>query len=175
MEFQDHAGAGFAMMPAAPSLPGGAVCGTTRRPKREGWCLMARLKRMALVMLVVAALSLTAQTADSMLTLACQGTVTDMTTDQSKPEPISMGLIINFTTGAVRGFSYPGMDFSVKITGMNDVTLAFGGSSPPNDALDWSISGSIDRVTGDVEATSRVSNRKTHVNLANIGELLAEM
>lgn len=51
---------------------------------------------------------------------------------------------------SVQGFGYPGlMDYPVKITGINNVTVAFGGSSPANQVIsNWSITGSIDRVAG---------------------------
>lgn len=65
---------------------------------------------------------MTAQAADSTLTLACQGTATSGTGD---PEPISMGIIVNFTNRTVEGFGYP-----VKITDVSEVTVTFGGSHP---------------------------------------------
>jgi hypothetical protein len=43
---------------------------------------------------------------------------------------------------------------------MNDVTVVFGGSHNYGPSV-ASISGSIDRVTGDVEATSTISEAKT--------------
>ena len=46
------------------------------------------------------------------LTLACKGTVTSSL--DSKPEPLSMGIIINFTTRTVQGFGLPGADYPVK-------------------------------------------------------------
>jgi hypothetical protein len=57
-----------------------------------------------------------------------------------------MGIIINFTTRTVQGFGLPGADYPVTITA-NDVTVTFSGQK------EWdSMSGSIDRVTGDVVA-----------------------
>jgi hypothetical protein len=58
------------------------------------------------MLLALAALSIsTAQAAEptGTLTLACQGTVTGTGTEE-KPELISMGVIVNFTTGMVQGF-----------------------------------------------------------------------
>src|SRR5262245_1690549 len=79
----------------------------------------------------------TAQAADSTLTLACQGTVTEtMMEEEKKPEPISMGIIVNFTNRTVQGFGNPdtkyGEDFPVKITGANEVTISFQGERPDN-------------------------------------------
>jgi hypothetical protein len=109
------------------------------------------------VTIVVAGLS-RAQAADTVLTLACQGTTTSGVED-AKPEPVSMGLIVNFTNRTVQGFGSPGViDYPVKITAWNEVTVAFLGSE---DKYRSSIRGSIDRVTGDVEATSMVTDAKT--------------
>jgi hypothetical protein len=108
---------------------------------------------------MVAAVSMTAQAANETLALACQGTMIDKHKD-AKPESISMGIIVNRT---VHGFGYPGReDFPVKITAMDEVTVVFGGSgqSKPK-PFKHSIHGNIDRVTGDVEATSTLSNAQT--------------
>jgi len=102
----------------------------------------------------------TAQAADTTLTLACQGTTLGGTED-AKPEPVSMGIIINFTKMTVQGFGDPGLlDYPVKISGINDVTVSFGGSHESGPTL-ASIIGSLDRVTGDLNATSMVTNTKT--------------
>jgi hypothetical protein len=50
----------------------------------------------------------TALAADTTLTLACKGTTTDTAKEDSKPEPFSMGIIVNFTTRTVTGFTFPG-------------------------------------------------------------------
>jgi hypothetical protein len=56
---------------------------------------------------MVAAVSMTAQAADDTLTLACQGTATDITQPvDGKPEPISMGIIVNLTKGIVAGIHF---------------------------------------------------------------------
>jgi hypothetical protein len=95
----------------------------------------------------------TAQAADTTLTLACQGTTN---LNNAKLEPISMGIIVDFTNRTVQGFGFPDShDFPVKITGMNEVTITFHGS---NQAGNMSITGSIDRVTGDVEARNQAAS-----------------
>jgi hypothetical protein len=108
---------------------------------------------------------MTAQAADQTLMLACKGTATEtMMEEVAKPEPISMGIIVNFTNRTVQGFGEPGLvDFPVKIVGINEVTVSFHGENPegPNPVTNWSIRGTIDRVTGDVDATSTVMNLKT--------------
>ena len=51
---------------------------------------------------MVAGLSMTAQAAEpATMTLACKGTVTDLRTPNAKPEPLSMGIIVNFTARTI--------------------------------------------------------------------------
>src|SRR5262245_2969081 len=101
----------------------------------------------------------TAQGADPTLTLACQGTATAGIED-AKPEPVSMGVIVNFTKNTVQGFGDPGfIDYPVKITGINDVIVSFRCTQELGPTFS-SITGSIDRVTGDLNATFMVTNTK---------------
>jgi hypothetical protein len=101
----------------------------------------------------------TAQSADEILTLACKGTKTSGLTD-NKPEPVSMGIIVNFTKRTVHGFGSPGvMGVPVEIIAWNDVTVEFLGSEGRKLEIAL-IKGTIDRVTGDVEATSMMTNTK---------------
>ena len=104
----------------------------------------------------------TAHAADTTLTLACQGTVIEtMMEEEKKPEPISMGIIVNFTNRTVQGFGHPGViDYPVQITAWNEVTVAFRGSGVFGDQ-NISIAGTIDRVTGDLEATNVFRGPKT--------------
>ena len=96
-----------------------------------------------------------AEAQQSALTLACKGT----TTSDEKSEPISMGIIVNFTTRTVQGFGYPGLlDYPVKITGANDAI--FGGSQEMGASMS-SVIGSKDRVTGDVQTTLMSTDTKT--------------
>jgi hypothetical protein len=107
----------------------------------------------AAAMLVVAGLSTMAQAAETgTLTLACSGTVVG-NYESAKPQPFSTSVIVNFTAGTVQGFG-PGMiDVRIKITGVNDVSVAFDGSGKGNSGVSvWSINGSVDRVTGDMRA-----------------------
>jgi len=75
------------------------------------------VRRCACIALAVMLVGLSsAHAADTTLTLACQGTVTVGTTGDEKPEPVSMGIIVNFTKQTVHGFGYPGMtDYPVNI------------------------------------------------------------
>jgi len=94
----------------------------------------------------------------STLTLACSGTTV---AGYEKPEPGSMSLIIDFSAGTVQGFCTPGlMDVPVRVRGINEVTVTFGGFGRVASS-DWSILGSVDRVTGDLEATQHLTDSKT--------------
>ena len=122
--------------------------------------------RVIMLIAMVTCLSMTAEAADETLPLACQGTVTEtMMEEEKKPEPISMGIIVNFTNSTVQGFGNPdpNEDFPIKITGVNEVTISFQGKRPdnPKAATDRRIEGTIDRVTGDVNATDTLTNLKT--------------
>jgi hypothetical protein len=90
-------------------------------------------------------------TATATLALACEGTVVDKIKLDANPEPISMGIIVNFTARTVTGFR--GANFPVAITNVDEVRLSFRGlnSSPGFFAA---VYGSMDRVTGAVEATT---------------------
>jgi hypothetical protein len=96
--------------------------------------LCARVMALA----VMLAGLLTAQAADTTLTLACQGTVAEtMMGEENKPEPISMGIILNFTSRTVQGFGTP-----VKITAWDDVIVKF---SEDNRSSEATFIGSIPR------------------------------
>jgi hypothetical protein len=128
-----------------------------------------QMYRAGAFLLLVWGFAATAQAQPVTLTLACKGTTT-FPADSSDPDakqPISMGIIVNFTERTVQGFGFPGLlDYPVKITAANDVTIAFGGSSHAFPTSVASIMGSIDRVTGDVEATSMLSDPKTNKTIS---------
>jgi hypothetical protein len=102
---------------------------------------------------MVAGPLITAEAADTTLTLACQGA---RKTDNAKPEPISMSIIVNFAARIVTGFA--DKDYPVTITRFDNVYISFSGS---NKSDSWRIEGSIDRVTGDTVATSMWRNPTT--------------
>ena len=108
------------------------------------------------MMLLAVALSI-AQAAEptGTLTLACEGTTTNTVGPDAKPEPVSMGVVVNFTTRTVQGFGTGLLDYPVEITAVNEETIAFGGASKPSNVVQHSIiSGAVDLVTGELEATS---------------------
>src|SRR6516164_8864356 len=95
------------------------------------------------------------------LTLACEGTTTTKNIEtqvDETPEPISMGIIVDFAARMVDGFGV-----LVPITDVGDVTVVFY-SNDPGDAdahINTTIFGTIDRMTGEVRAA------KIWVGLAN--------
>ena len=102
-----------------------------------------------------------AHAADATLWLSCEGmvTVTDKVTvtdntkmeADAKPEPVTANVVVDFTGRTVQGLFYlrSSLDYQVKITAMDKATVTFGGNSESK-----VISGKIDRVTGDMSATS---------------------
>ena len=93
------------------------------------------------------------------VTLACEGTATDKTDlrELAKPEPVSMGLIIDFTTNSVAGFPSFSAD-RVKIIVVDKTTFGFSGT----DGTGGAVFGTADRATGDVEATMERWNDETN-------------
>ena len=114
---------------------------------------------------MVAGLVITAQAAEpTTLTLACEGMATDKTDlsrEAARPEPVSMGLIIDFTTKTVAGFERVFPSFSaarVKITVVDDTSIGFSGT----DGSGGAVFGMVDRITGDVEAATEHWNHETN-------------
>jgi hypothetical protein len=83
------------------------------------------------LLLALAGLSIsTAQAAEGVLTLTCQGrTITKIGTGPSKEEPMSMGVIVNFTARTVTGFRPRSDDIPVEISAVNEKAV-----DPPCDA-----------------------------------------
>jgi hypothetical protein len=107
-------------------------------------------------------LSMTVRAADAVLTLACQGTTSDRMKDakDTKPEPLSIGVIVNFTNRTVQGLLLPSSE-SVPITDVTDLAIVFGGP-----LTQGSVNGNIDRVTGELVAAFFWSNAiSTHYTL----------
>jgi hypothetical protein len=113
--------------------------------------------RILVVVAMITGLS-TAQAAEATLTLECQGR-TSTGSDEKNPQPVSMGIIVNFTARTVLGFTFPGADLPVTITKFDDVHILFEGSSKSGDQR---LYGGIDRVTGDVSAMDILTDGKPH-------------
>jgi hypothetical protein len=130
------------------------LCGTLIVGWKSGWAspMLRTCSRFVALATVVAGPSMTAQAADTTLTLACQGTVTIKSSGPAEyePDPISMGLIVNFTNRTVQGASRRGpylFDDQLQIIDANENTVVFRGFSK---FLGMTIDGHMDRVTGDV-------------------------
>jgi hypothetical protein len=95
----------------------------------------------------------TAQAAEptGTLTLACEGTTTQDTEPDAK-QPISMSLYIDFNARTVGGFGSDAT-FPIGITDITETIITFnGGSKAGGKVYSFQIGGTIDRVTGAVEA-----------------------
>src|SRR5262249_47189834 len=128
--------------------------------------LCSRVIALAVMLVGLAA----ARAADTTLTLACAGTSTLAETD-TKPEPYRMSIIFNFTTRTVQGINspaFPELNYPIKITGADDVAVAFPGSGqvlhPQRVA---STEGTIDRVTRDLEFTETLADGGKGISQTN--------
>jgi hypothetical protein len=103
----------------------------------------------ALLLLTFAA---TAQAQQTTLTLACKGSTTQhlLSGYPDEVQPISMGIIVNLTDRTVQGFGYPFDIKPLEVGHVNDVEVRFGGKEEAGGRN--IINGSINRVTGDVQA-----------------------
>jgi hypothetical protein len=115
------------------------------------------------MLLMLAALLISPAQADEStgtLTLACEGKVTQP--PDPKPEPASVGIIINFKAGTVTWSDLS--DLPLTITRLNEMTVDFGGSNGR-----WTITGSINRLTGATDAISTlmVDPKTRRINLTN--------
>jgi hypothetical protein len=122
----------------------------------------------ATLLVTTGLLTSAACTADEVLTLACQGKTQylgpTLQPDKLMPdEPLSMGLILNFTARTVTGFKYPTYlaDVPVAITAVNEVTVTFAGSKKEHDNKETSLTGTVDRITGDLQADYLLSSSLT--------------
>jgi hypothetical protein len=87
------------------------------------------MKAIIVTVLMLASLTSLQAQVGAALTLACNGATSDEMSEDAKRELISMGIIVNFTTRTVQGFGAPGLlDYPVKVTGVDDVTVVFSGS-----------------------------------------------
>ena len=99
---------------------------------------------------IIADLTIAAQAAaPETLTLTCKGTAA-IRADFPKPYPLSMDLVVDFTARTVQGTARQRpyvFDDQLQITECNEATVIFRGFSQ---FLGKNVSGSMDRMTGDV-------------------------
>jgi hypothetical protein len=96
--------------------------------------------RVIALIAIVACLSMTAQAAETTLTLACQGTKTSRVGAATSSEVINIGIIVDFQKKTVVGLS----DNALTIVGSTETTISFVGGT---------MKGTLDRVTGTLDAT----------------------
>jgi hypothetical protein len=102
-------------------------------------------QRSCIITLVVMLVALwPAQAAETVLTLACNGTTT--TSDDAVAKPVSMGIVIDLKAGKIDGFF---RQFRAEIS-TSLTKWVF--TSIVEEAGDPRLSGSVDRITGDLEA-----------------------
>jgi hypothetical protein len=98
--------------------------------------------------------------AAEVLTLSCDGTM--KAEEQAKPHAITkMGLTVNFDTGVVTGFT----GITARIDEVNANSVFFKGTTINPSGTEWSVNGTIDRITGWLGATVTWFNPKTNTLL----------
>jgi hypothetical protein len=92
------------------------------------------------------------------LTLSCDGTM-KAEEEQAKPHAITkMGFTVNFDTGVVTGFT----GITARINEVNANSVFFKGTTINPSGTEWSVNGTIDRLTGWLGATVTWFNPKTN-------------
>src|SRR6516165_7051494 len=105
---------------------------------------MLRQRSCTIALLVMLDALSPAQAEDTVLTLACNGTTT--TSDDAVAKPVSMGIVIDPKTGKIDGFF---RQFRAEIS-TNRTKWVF--ASIVEQTGDARLSGSVDRITGDLKA-----------------------
>jgi hypothetical protein len=81
------------------------------------------------------------------LTLACDGTTRDKENWKPPAQPISLAIVVDFAGRKMHGLSYPK---PIEINDSEEATVYF---RDYDRDLQTEVSGSLDRVTGDLHAT----------------------
>jgi hypothetical protein len=94
------------------------------------------------------------------LALSCDGTM--KAEDQEKPHAITkMGLIVNFDGGVVTGFT----GITARLEEVNANSVSFKGTTIHPSGAEWSVDGTMDRITGSLGAAVTWFNPKTNTLL----------
>ena len=120
---------------------------------------MSNMIKLTQMMLAFVLAGHYAQAAEpKVVTLSCDGTATEQTSLLSKfsaPDPIKMGVVVNFEERTV---SF--LDYVVPLGKVDAAEVEFGGQQIGDTAgIDMAAGGDIDRVTGHM--TARASTRMT--------------
>jgi hypothetical protein len=102
----------------------------------------------AAILLALVSLSAAQAAEPNTLTLTCEGTVDPWGVP---PSPISVSIVLDFAAGTMTNFFTDVPWVTVRMGAVDDVHITFGGRGSRDDLLP-NISGSIDRVTGGLEA-----------------------
>ena len=104
---------------------------------------------MALIAKIALGVIIAAAEPTGTLTLACKGTniVEYVATHSKVSSQVTIGIVVDFQKKTVVGFT-PGDDIPVMIKDVDETAISFEGQ-----ALNVTISGTIDRVTGTVVAS----------------------
>ena len=105
---------------------------------------------------MVAAPSMTAQAADTTLTLACKGTETSRGGARTVSEVINIGIIVDFQKKTVIGLE---PTVPLTIDGLTETIISFSRAE-----AEWHMSGTLDRVTGSLVAVSIRSNPNSNLS-----------
>jgi hypothetical protein len=113
------------------------------------------MSRMRVVALALIWTLLSARAA--VLTLSCDGTM-KAEEKQEKPHAITnIGLIVNFDAGVVTGFT----GIAARIDEVNANSVSFKGITTRPSRTEWTVHGTIDRITGSLGATVTWFNPET--------------
>ena len=94
------------------------------------------------------------------LAVSCDGTMN--AEEQAKPHTITkMGLIVNFDAGVVTGFT----GITARIDEVNVNSFSFKGTTIHPSGAEWSVHGTMDRMTGLVGAAVTWFNPRTNTPL----------
>jgi hypothetical protein len=94
------------------------------------------------------------------LAVSCDGTMN--AEEQAKPHTITkMGLIVNFDAGVVNGFT----GITARIDEVNVNSFSFKGTAIHPSGAEWSVHGTMDRMTGLVGAAVTWFNPRTNTLL----------
>jgi hypothetical protein len=114
------------------------------------------MSRMRVVALALIWTLLSARAA--VLTLSCDGTM-KAEEEQEKPHAITnMGLIVNFDAGVVTGFT----GITARIDEVNANSVSFEGTTTHPSRTEWTVHGTIDRITRSLRATVTWFNPETN-------------
>ena len=106
------------------------------------------------------------------LTLSCDG-IMKAEEEQAKPQAITkMGLIVDFDAGVVSGFT----GITAPIDEVNANSVSFKGITTHPSGAEWSVRGSIDRITGSLGAAVTWFNPRTNNILTRMNyELICKL